>query len=219
MSSIRDIIHVEGVEPLPSRTITTSQQEQSSQSLPQLPNQDTRFTDNRYQPQALRLPPLESLSILPPLSPQPSSSTLIRRRSRRSPKTSNVSGLDPLSGPTAAFGPGPNPLNSSSSPGRRPSISTEYMDPRFSQERSISPSAGYSSSYSDSMARGEVRRGKEASEITVRYTPVTGRISKARKGLPVHKCQLCDRKPFSRAEHLRYGLRRSMAMVQQDEVN
>lgn len=208
MSSIRDIIHLEGVEPLPSRTITTSQQEQPSQLLPQQPNQDTRFTDTRYKPQALRLPPLESLSIPSPLSPQPSSSSLRRKRSRRSPKTSSVSTFGPLSGPTTAFGSGPSPLSPSSSPGRQQSVGTEYMDPRFSQERSMSPSAGYSSSYPDSMARGEVRRGKEANEITVRYTPVTGRISKAQKGLPVHKCQLCDRKPFSRAEHLRYSLGR-----------
>lgn len=214
MSSIRDIIHVEGVEPLPSRTITTSQQEQSSQSLPQLPNQDTR-----YQPQALRLPPLESLSIPSSLSSQPLSLSLSRKRSRRSSKASNVSAFGPLSGPITTFGPDPNPFNPSSSPGRRPSVVTEYMDPHFSQERSISPSAGYNTSYSESMARGEVRRGQEASQITVRYTPVTGRISKAQKGLPVHKCQLCDRKPFSRAEHLRYGLRRSMAAAYQDEVN
>ncbi|TAQ83741.1 hypothetical protein B7494_g7943 [Chlorociboria aeruginascens] len=48
-------------------------------------------------------------------------------------------------------------------------------------------------------------RGLEpALEVPVKYTPVTGRISKARKGVPVHTCDLCRPvKTFTRAEHLR----------------
>ncbi|CZR68989.1 uncharacterized protein PAC_18890 [Phialocephala subalpina] len=38
----------------------------------------------------------------------------------------------------------------------------------------------------------------------VKYTPVTGRISRAKKGVPVHTCDICRPvKTFTRAEHLR----------------
>ncbi len=40
--------------------------------------------------------------------------------------------------------------------------------------------------------------------IPIKYTPVTGRISKAKKGVPVHTCKICrPAKTFTRAEHLR----------------
>lgn len=35
------------------------------------------------------------------------------------------------------------------------------------------------------------RGGQHAQEIPVKYTPVTGRISKAKKGVPVHTCDIC----------------------------
>ena len=58
-------------------------------------------------------------------------------------------------------------------------------------------------------------------QLQVKFTPVTGRISRAKKGLAVHNCQLCHKvrkdasysnsqrqltceKTFTRAEHLRY---------------
>lgn len=48
-------------------------------------------------------------------------------------------------------------------------------------------------------------RGSESAvEIPVKYTPVTGRISRAKKGVPVHTCDICRPvKTFTRAEHLR----------------
>jgi hypothetical protein len=48
-------------------------------------------------------------------------------------------------------------------------------------------------------------RGSEpATELPVKYTPVTGRISRAKKGVPVHTCDVCRPvKTFTRAEHLR----------------
>ncbi|GAW25678.1 putative C2H2 finger domain-containing protein [Rosellinia necatrix] len=40
--------------------------------------------------------------------------------------------------------------------------------------------------------------------IPVRLTPVTGRVSRAKKGVPVHICDICKpSKTFTRAEHLR----------------
>lgn len=198
-------------ELLQSRNVPTNQQqEESSRSIPQLPLTDTRYTDSRYSAQPIRLPPIDTLPISTYTTTEPSSSPPItRKRSRRSPKTPVESALGLPSGPFPAVGPGPGPnqANSNSFARRRSSVGTEYMYSRYSQERSISPSAGYSSS--NSMGRGDFRRGTEPMEINERRTPVTGRISKAKKGLPVHECPICKdtRKPFSRAEHLRYAAR------------
>ncbi|KAF4637838.1 hypothetical protein G7Y89_g252 [Cudoniella acicularis] len=56
----------------------------------------------------------------------------------------------------------------------------------------------------DSVA-GEMSRASESgADIPVKYTPVTGRISRAKKGVPVHTCDICrPAKTFTRAEHLR----------------
>lgn len=40
------------------------------------------------------------------------------------------------------------------------------------------------------------------SDFPIKYTPVTGRISRAKKGVKVHTCETCH-KVFTRAEHLR----------------
>ncbi|KFX87503.1 hypothetical protein O988_09383 [Pseudogymnoascus sp. VKM F-3808] len=74
---------------------------------------------------------------------------------------------------------------------RRSSGATESMDP-----------SGYGQEGSHNM-RPSLPRGLE-SEQPVRYTPVTGRVSKAKKGQPVHVCELCEEpRAFTRAEHLR----------------
>ncbi|KAI0471324.1 hypothetical protein F4859DRAFT_522550 [Xylaria cf. heliscus] len=42
------------------------------------------------------------------------------------------------------------------------------------------------------------------SSIPVKLTPITGRVSRAKKGVPVHICDVCNPpKTFTRAEHLR----------------
>ncbi|KFZ03378.1 hypothetical protein V501_09378 [Pseudogymnoascus sp. VKM F-4519 (FW-2642)] len=75
---------------------------------------------------------------------------------------------------------------------RRSSGATELMDP-----------SGYGQGGSQNNARPSLPRGLEADQ-PVRYTPVTGRVSKAKKGQPVHVCEQCDEpKAFTRAEHLR----------------
>jgi hypothetical protein len=49
----------------------------------------------------------------------------------------------------------------------------------------------------------QTSRGSNPPE-SVRYTPVTGRVSRAKKGQPVHVCDQCDPlRVFTRAEHLR----------------
>lgn len=99
---------------------------------------------------------------------------------------------------------------------RRSSGATQLMDhsyPRSGSQDGATPDPLSTSS-----------RDLESRDSQVRYTPVTGRISKAKKGQPVHVCNQCDEpkvfrayvipKPlkkliltthqiFSRAEHLR----------------
>lgn len=49
------------------------------------------------------------------------------------------------------------------------------------------------------------RASESDASVPVKYTPVTGRISRAKKGVPVHTCDICrPAKTFTRAEHLRY---------------
>ncbi|TVY82717.1 Zinc finger protein [Lachnellula suecica] len=127
-----------------------------------------------------------------PSSPSPSiedddvnnkgKSTLKRRRSNRVSKTATP--------PTASR---------SNAPRRRSSTTGDAMD--------------YTSAYqtagsSQASASGTPQQGSRASdsgaEIPVKYTPVTGRISRAKKGVPVHTCEICrPAKTFTRAEHLR----------------
>ncbi|KAJ5051564.1 uncharacterized protein L3040_001340 [Drepanopeziza brunnea f. sp. 'multigermtubi'] len=65
--------------------------------------------------------------------------------------------------------------------------------------------AGCSSQTSNSRGPRLSSSGPEpAADMPVKYTPVTGRISKAKKGVPVHTCDMCRPvKKFTRAEHLR----------------
>lgn len=57
---------------------------------------------------------------------------------------------------------------------------------------------------SSASPRLTTRGTKSSTESSIKYTPVTGRISKAKKGVPVHTCGICRPvKTFTRAEHLR----------------
>ena len=64
------------------------------------------------------------------------------------------------------------------------------------------PKAGYQTSGSDqASASGTPQLGLRASDSR---TPITGRIRRAKTGVPVHTCELCrPAKTFTRAEHLR----------------
>ncbi|EAA27315.2 hypothetical protein GE21DRAFT_9093 [Neurospora crassa] len=49
-----------------------------------------------------------------------------------------------------------------------------------------------------------MRSQSHTSELPMRLTPITGRVSRAKKGIPVHVCDICrPSKTFTRAEHLR----------------
>lgn len=51
---------------------------------------------------------------------------------------------------------------------------------------------GGSSQASKSGSPSRPSRGSEPAEgVPVKYTPITGRVSKAKKGVPVHTCDIC----------------------------
>ncbi|KAK3331933.1 hypothetical protein B0T19DRAFT_89320 [Cercophora scortea] len=73
---------------------------------------------------------------------------------------------------------------------------------------------GYGSAASSSSMNARLQRSNHqpmrpmphapAAEIPMRLTPITGRVSRAKKGVPVHICDICrPAKTFTRAEHLR----------------
>lgn len=96
-------------------------------------------------------------------------STIKRRRSNRVSKT--------VSQPTAAR---------QNSARRRSSATGEAMDFTSGYQ------AGGLNQASNSGSPGQSSRGSEpAADMTVKYTPVTGRISRAKKGVPVHTCDIC----------------------------
>jgi Zinc finger, C2H2 type len=60
----------------------------------------------------------------------------------------------------------------------------------------------HSSSHCQSHAADQDMPRNVMHESGVRLTPITGKVSRAKKGVPVHKCNMCP-KTFTRAEHLR----------------
>ncbi|KAB5539355.1 hypothetical protein GE09DRAFT_315852 [Coniochaeta sp. 2T2.1] len=81
---------------------------------------------------------------------------------------------------------------------RRSTASNESLD----QASYSSSSVGGGLNLSNSPMRP--MPGSSTSDMPVKYTPITGRVSRARKGVPVHICEICrPPKTFTRAEHLR----------------
>ncbi|ORY65092.1 uncharacterized protein BCR38DRAFT_191230 [Pseudomassariella vexata] len=81
-------------------------------------------------------------------------------------------------------------------PDRQPSnTSTEEMDPGY---------GGHGGSGSSSNTPMRPIGSPSGGELPIKLTPITGRVSRAKKGVPVHTCETCrPPKTFTRAEHLR----------------
>jgi hypothetical protein len=107
----------------------------------------------------------------PPIDDNNKGKAPIRRR--RSNRVSKPSATHPTSSQTSITR-------------RRSSAVGDAMD--FSS----SYQAGGSNQASTSCSPQLSSRGSEpAAEMPVKYTPVTGRISRAKKGVPVHTCDIC----------------------------
>ncbi|KAK4676725.1 hypothetical protein QC764_402760 [Podospora pseudoanserina] len=140
----------------------------------------------------------------------PSPSTLNKKRaaSSRGPKpTTTTSTTTPTAPPGTASGSLDTPVPSTTlSPATaRPSVRRRSTTSTDSMDRS----GGYGSpASSSSMGGGPMRpmppHPQPSDAVPMRLTPITGRVSRAKKGVPVHVCELCKpAKTFTRAEHLR----------------
>ncbi|KAM7198635.1 putative transcription factor TDA9 [Rhypophila sp. PSN 637] len=104
------------------------------------------------------------------------------------------------------------PISSSSS-----SLPTTARRPSTTSNDSMDPTSGGYGSGASSSSLGPARLHASNSpmrpmppmppnppNIPMRLTPITGRVSRAKKGVPVHVCDICTpAKTFTRAEHLR----------------
>ncbi len=113
--------------------------------------------------------------------------------------------------------PSPSDYSRGASPHSTYSPTSESSAPRHLQQHLPPPggrresgsneSMGY---YSHGQAYGAghdmrpIMPGNTMGEPGVKLTPITGRVSRAKKGVPVHTCEMCrPPKTFTRAEHLR----------------
>lgn len=114
--------------------------------------------------------------------------------------------------------PSPSDYSRGASPHSTYSPTSESSAPRHLQqnlpphgvhrESGSNEPMGYSYSHGQPYGAGHDMRpmmpGSSMGEPGVKLTPITGRVSRAKKGVPVHTCEMCrPPKTFTRAEHLR----------------
>ncbi|KAH8840318.1 hypothetical protein MCOR27_004141 [Pyricularia oryzae] len=155
---------------------------------------------------------------LPPPPPPPSRTQLVTitlpsRQSSAETGTHQTGSTDSQPGPTEA-----NSLSARPAALRRHSttsastmdqhgyspLSPMRMGPRGGPGRAASLGGFVDSSGQASSVPNRPLQPQTHLESPIRLTPITGRISRARKGQPVHVCDICrPAKTFTRAEHLR----------------
>ncbi|KAK0733294.1 hypothetical protein B0T26DRAFT_759104 [Lasiosphaeria miniovina] len=141
---------------------------------------------------------------------QPAPATQNKRRgaSARGPKlaassaaTASPSSSSSLSLPLSL----PAATPSTRPPARRPSTaSNDSMDPTGYGSAASSSSMGAGGMHPSNTSMRPMPSHTQSSDVPMRLTPITGRVSRAKKGVPVHICDICKpTKTFTRAEHLR----------------
>lgn len=82
--------------------------------------------------------------------------------------------------------PAAPPLGYNSHPGgrRRSNTSTDSMDSSYGH------SQNHTAYYTGTTMR-PIMSGNSSGDHTVKLTPITGRVSRAKKGVPVHTCDVC----------------------------
>ncbi|KAJ3498946.1 hypothetical protein NLG97_g709 [Lecanicillium saksenae] len=140
--------------------------------------------------------------------------------SRQVPHSSPLPGssYSALSDPSMHNQPSPSDYSRGASPHSTYSHTSESSAPRHLQQHLPPPGGrresgsndamGYSYAHSQPYGGGHDMRqmvpGSAMGEAGVKLTPITGRVSRAKKGVPVHTCEMCrPPKTFTRAEHLR----------------
>lgn len=83
--------------------------------------------------------------------------------------------------------PAAQPLGYNNHPGgrRRSNTSTDSMDSSYGQGQN------HSSAYYTGANMRPIIPGGSSGEHPVKLTPITGRVSRAKKGVPVHTCDTC----------------------------
>lgn len=82
--------------------------------------------------------------------------------------------------------PAAPPLGYNSHPGarRRSNTSTDSMDSSYGQSQNHT-------AYYQGTAMRPIMPGTVSGDHPVKLTPITGRVSRAKKGVPVHTCDVC----------------------------
>ncbi|KAI0453435.1 hypothetical protein F5B21DRAFT_505296 [Xylaria acuta] len=137
----------------------------------------------------------------PPSNPDPGKSQPRRRGllSRSSKSTTTASPATATASVDKAS-PSRSPLVEKRSVDR-----TESMDPvGYGSYAHSSSSSNMPPSSRSNVSSRPMSSAPGESSIPVKLTPITGRVSRAKKGVPVHICDVCKPpKTFTRAEHLR----------------
>ncbi|KAJ6783340.1 hypothetical protein PWT90_04339 [Aphanocladium album] len=140
--------------------------------------------------------------------------------SRQVPHSSPLPGSSypASSDPTMHNQPSPSDYSRGASPHSTYSHNSESSAPRHLQHhlpppggrRESGSNEGMSYSYSHGQPYGAGHDMRQMvpsgamGDASVKLTPITGRVSRAKKGIPVHTCEMCrPPKTFTRAEHLR----------------
>ncbi|KAI0186768.1 fungal-specific transcription factor domain-containing protein [Xylaria flabelliformis] len=138
-------------------------------------------------------------------NPPPSNSDLSKSQPRRrgllSRSSKSTTTVSPAATASVDKAPPPSrsPLNE-----RRSVDKTESMDPVGYGSYPHSSSSNMPPSSRSTLSSRPMTSAPGESSIPVKLTPITGRVSRAKKGVPVHICDTCKPpKTFTRAEHLR----------------
>lgn len=140
----------------------------------------------------------------PPYSSTPSAPTItipVTEGSKVYYPSQQAIDVDPSS--SSSVQQGKRPAESSSATPTLSAASTGPQDLRRQSSTSVDSMDQYSYASSSSMGGGSgggfppnhPRRPMGTSpspEVPVRYTPITGRVSRAKKGVPVHICESCN---------------------------
>jgi hypothetical protein len=138
----------------------------------------------------------------------------LESQAMRSRQAAQQYGTYEQSSPSPAQAPSQNVEESTDVPRRRsPRLSKANPRPLASKpSRARRQSSGTGESLESFESDGQSSRGSQMADMPsssrqplgpsdVRYTPVTGRVSRAKKGYPVHPCEVCD-KVWTRGFHI-----------------
>lgn len=117
----------------------------------------------------------------------PANLTITGQNTRRSPSSHHRNSSYATESSPTTSPPGHPASNTSNTDRRQSNTSTDSMDSRYGQ------SHGHGHSHTNSFTGAPMRpfMPSGGGETSVKLTPITGRVSRAKKGVPVHTCDMC----------------------------